>query len=140
MPPCPRCGSTDPGDCGCKPYARPSSGQLDLFAPDGRELARELYGGPAPFQRHSDTSREAAERVEPVAETERGRVLALLRENAYQDGLTDEEMQSSLDMNPSTQRPRRIELVRSGHVVDSGERRKTEAGRRAVVWVAAENA
>ncbi|NBW23185.1 MAG: hypothetical protein EBR82_86100, partial [Caulobacteraceae bacterium] len=59
------------------------------------------------------------------------RVLQLLA--ACPDGLTDEEMQTRLGMNPSTQRPRRIELVRRGLVVECGTRR-TASGRMAVVW------
>lgn len=49
------------------------------------------------------------------------------------EGATDDEMQVSLNMNPSTQRPRRIELVERGLVVASGQR-KTRSGRAATVW------
>lgn len=52
-------------------------------------------------------------------------------------GATDEEIQTALALNPSTQRPRRIELVKAGRVYDSGNRRKTLANLDAVVWVAA---
>jgi hypothetical protein len=62
------------------------------------------------------------------------RVLDLLRENAA--GMTDEEQQAALAMNPSTQRPRRVELVRRGLVVEAGTR-KTSSGRMATVWRAA---
>jgi DNA-binding IclR family transcriptional regulator len=61
-------------------------------------------------------------------------VLELLQ--ATPDGLTDEEMQKRLGMNPSTQRPRRIELARRGMVVEAGTR-KTASGRNASVWRAA---
>jgi hypothetical protein len=60
-------------------------------------------------------------------------VLDLLRD-VLPHGLTDEQMQTYLGMNPSTQRPRRIELVRSGLVVDSGFKRPTRSGRDATVW------
>jgi DNA-binding IclR family transcriptional regulator len=59
------------------------------------------------------------------------KVLELLR--ATPEGLTDEEVQRRLDMNPSTQRPRRIELARRGLVVEAGTRR-TASGRMATVW------
>jgi DNA-binding IclR family transcriptional regulator len=59
------------------------------------------------------------------------KVLELLR--ATPEGLTDEEVQRRLDMNPSTQRPRRIELARRGLVVEAGTR-KTVSGRMATVW------
>jgi predicted ArsR family transcriptional regulator len=59
------------------------------------------------------------------------RVLELLQ--ATPDGRTDEEMARRLAMNPSTQRPRRIELARRGLVVTCGTRR-TASGRNADVW------
>ena len=46
---------------------------------------------------------------------------------------TDEEIATQLAMNPSTVRPRRIELVRRGLVVEDGTRR-TASGRMACVW------
>jgi hypothetical protein len=88
-----------------------------------------------PFQRHSPTSEEAAERHEPRARTERARVLDAIRKSV-EDGLTDEECQDALLMNPSTQRPRRVELVKGGFVVDSGRTRPTHAGYPAAVWIA----
>jgi len=88
-----------------------------------------------PAQRHSATSVEAAQAIEPRAATLRRRVLDYLRECGGR-GATDEEMQLHLGMNPSTQRPRRIELVEAGFVRDSGATRQTQSGRKAVVWVA----
>lgn len=89
-----------------------------------------------PAQAHSPTSRAAGESVRASAGTLRARVLAALRD-AGPDGLTDEQMQMRLGMNPSTQRPRRIELVKSGHVVAALACRPTASGRAATVWVAA---
>lgn len=87
----------------------------------------------APYQPHSDTSREAAERIEPRTGTLRASVLRFLR--AYGPA-TDEQVQRALAMGPSTQRPRRVELVRAGLVRDSGQRGETDSGRRAVRWEA----
>ncbi len=96
----------------------------------------DLFEFVAPkYVRGSQTSLEAAIAAEPRAGTQRYRVLDLLRRSVT--GLTDDEMQGYLDMNPSTQRPRRIELVSAGLAKDSGETRMTPSGRRAVVWVAA---
>lgn len=50
-------------------------------------------------------------------------------------GATDEEIQTQLGMNPSTQRPRRIEWVQARAVKASGRTRKTIAGVVAIVWV-----
>ena len=54
-------------------------------------------------------------------------------------GATDEEIQIGLGMNPSTERPRRIELMRRDPpaIVESGTR-PTRSGRHAAVWVAVE--
>jgi hypothetical protein len=49
-------------------------------------------------------------------------------------GATDEEIQTALDMNPSTQRPRRVELVDQGLIQDSGRTRLTRSKRAAAVW------
>ncbi len=87
-----------------------------------------------PYQRHSATSREAAELAVPLSGKYRLKVLLHLQSRG-EEGSTDEEMQLALEMNPSTQRPRRGELVTKGLVRDSGVRRKTRTGRAAVVWV-----
>jgi len=89
-----------------------------------------------PAQQHSPTSREAAGRIAPVTGELRRRVYDFIRERG-QEGATDEEMQVALDMGPSTQRPRRVELVRGGFVIDSGRTRLTKSGRKAVVWIVA---
>lgn len=65
----------------------------------------------------------------------RERVAAFLRDRGSH-GATDDEMQVALSMDPSTQRPRRIELVRAGRAIESGGHRLTRAGLDAVVWVA----
>ncbi len=85
----------------------------------------------APFQSHSDTSREAAERIEPARNTLKAKVFAYM---VAVGEATDEQMQLTLQMNPSTQRPRRKELVDSGHLRDSGRTALTKSGRRAVLW------
>lgn len=87
----------------------------------------------APSQRASATSRDAAERIAPGAPTLRVQVLAYIEQHPA--GLTDEEVQLGLGMNPSTQRPRRIELQRDGMVAPAGTR-KTTSGRKATVWQA----
>lgn len=92
-----------------------------------------LPAGPTPpAQRHSDTSVEAAHAIESTAATLRGKVMRLLQD--FSSGMTDEEIQEALGMNPSTERPRRVELVVMGLVEDSGVRKLTHSGRRAVVW------
>ena len=92
----------------------------------------DLFAGPPPAQRHRPTSRAAAASTEARSPSLRSVVLELLRSEGP---LTDEAMQQRLAMNPSTQRPRRIELVRLGLVEEAGEG-TTSSGRRAVLWAA----
>jgi hypothetical protein len=91
-----------------------------------------LFTQRAPSVNGSATSAAAADSLGPATlNAMQRRVLELLRENPH--GLTDEEQQAALAMNPSTQRPRRIELARRGLVVEAGTR-KTASGRMATVW------
>lgn len=92
-----------------------------------------------PFQAHSETSRQAAIAIEPNSEALLWQVSRYIR-SCGDDGCTDEEGYTALDMNPSTYRPRRIDLYDMGRVKDSGRRRRTKAGRQAVVWVSTEKA
>jgi predicted ArsR family transcriptional regulator len=85
----------------------------------------------AKYQPHSDTSREAAEQIEPREGTLRRLVLDYLRKFGPS---TDEQMQENLEMAQNTQRPRRIELVDRGFVRDSGRTAPTKSGRAAVLW------
>lgn len=104
----------------------------------GDEKPRQVWEpASTPYQRHSETSLEAAVKAEPNAHTQLYRVLEQLRA-CPGSGLTDEEMQTKLGMNPSTQRPRRVDLVSRGLVVDSGRTRLTRSGRKATVWAARE--
>lgn len=90
-----------------------------------------------PFQRHSDTSREAADAMKYSAETLRETVFNYLNYRGA-EGATDEEIQDDLDMAGNTERPRRRELQEAGKVRDSGMRRTTKTGRQAVVWTTRE--
>ena len=91
-----------------------------------------LFTQRAPSVNGSITSAKAADSLGPATLNALQRqVLELLA--ATPDGLTDEEQQRLLGMNPSTQRPRRIELARRGLVVEAGTRR-TASGRMATVW------
>ena len=82
-----------------------------------------------------DHRREARERIEPKAKSLRAQLLEWLSKRP--NGATDEEMQEGVPMSPSTQRPRRGELVRDGLVRKMpGNGRKTRSGRSATVWEA----
>ena len=88
-----------------------------------------------PFQKHSETSREAANAM-------RGKASKTLRAKVYRaivasgdKGMTDPEIQAELQLTGSSQRPRRIRLVELGLVIDSGKCRESATGRRCTVWV-----
>ncbi len=84
---------------------------------------------------HPSTSHEAAERVLPKTGTQRARVLYEIKAWSHVGmGRTDEELQTLLDMNPSSERPRRIELLNMGWIENSGQTRITRSGAKAIVW------
>lgn len=92
-----------------------------------------LFTQRAPSVNGSITSAKAADSLTPATlNAMQSKVMRFL-ETCGAFGATDEEMQLALGMNPSTQRPRRIELVRRGLVVECGTRR-TSSGRNASVW------
>ncbi len=92
------------------------------------------YHGKPPSQRHSPTSREAADQIESQLNKLQQEVLSFLQGRG-EYGATDEEIQKALDMAQNTERPRRRELQLKDLVCDSGHKRLTSSGRRAVVWV-----
>jgi len=94
-------------------------------------LQRSLFD-PQPYQKHSATSREAAEHIAGSANTLRKKVYDYLRSEP--EGATDMEMQVVLGMDGSTQRPRRVKLVELGLVRDSGRTKKSSSGRTVTVW------
>lgn len=91
-----------------------------------------LFSRPAPSVRGSVTSAAAADSLDGAAlNALQRRVLEFLR--GRPEGATDEEIIRGTGLNPSTARPRRIELARRGLVVEAGTRR-TSSGRNASVW------
>lgn len=81
------------------------------------------------------TTRAAAESMKGVSGRQRLRVLRAI-EAAGRRGMTDEEVCDELGINPSSERPRRGELLDSGLITESGKTRRTKSGRQATVWVA----
>jgi hypothetical protein len=85
----------------------------------------------------SDTSREAAERMVSAASAQAARVFHFIAERG-KEGATDHEVQAELGMTGDSERPRRWSLHRAGLIRDSGQRRKSPAGRQAIVWIKAD--
>ena len=97
-----------------------------------------LYGGNAPHVAGSVTSKAAGASVDRVSM--RDRVETKIRVHSggrFPYGLTDDEIEQTLDMRHQTVSARRRELVLLGKVVDSGRTRPTRSGRQATVWVTA---
>jgi hypothetical protein len=94
---------------------------------------------PAHHNAPAGTSKEAARRIEGHSPKARRRVHDFIRDRGPH-GATDEEGEFALGIKPQSYTPRRGELVALGLVVDSGQRRKTESGRPAAVWITPEHA
>jgi hypothetical protein len=95
------------------------------------EMAKipDLFSQP-PYQRHSETSKAAADSVKESAGT--------LREQVYDcivqwGPICDEVISAMTGIPPNTVRPRRVELLRAGRIKAWGKTR-TRSGRSAVAW------
>lgn len=115
--------------------------ELELFHPDGRVKRHAL---PKVRARRGDpsTSHDAAAGVEADERTwTHQRVVAILERHGPS---TDQEIAHAYEYmarqydwppcSPSGLRTRRSELQRDGKVRDTGERRRTVAGRGSIVW------
>lgn len=91
-----------------------------------------LFARPAPAQQHSVTSMAAADSIDRSTLNRLQRLIYDYLAD-HPDGATDEEIATACGLNPSTSRPRRIELERRGLVVQDGTRR-TKSGRMAAIW------
>jgi hypothetical protein len=91
-----------------------------------------LFAPRPPSARGSVTSAAAADSLDgDTLNAMQRRVLVYIAGRA--DGATDEEIATALSLNPSTARPRRIELARRGLIVKCGTRRTTSR-RLAALW------
>jgi len=102
---------------------------VDRLKPAGEYVEPGL-----PPHNGTETSRDAAIHVYPRAGTLRRRVLdAVLAAPA---GLTRDEVEVAADMLGSTVRPRVVELIAGGFLVETLTKRKTRSGEDAFVLVA----
>jgi hypothetical protein len=90
----------------------------------------------APFAVTSETSRAAAHSVEPTAVSLCGQILAALKARGA-SGLTCAEVEDRFGLRHQTASARLWDLRTRAYIRDSGARRETSSGRKAVVWVAA---
>lgn len=108
---------------------------LEVFA--AREAAGVKPWPLVPHVKGSDTSRAAAESMEPHAGTLEAQVLIAIRASGS-GGLTDDELEQLLGLSHQTTSARRRALVIRCLVKDSGARRPTRSGRGATVWIRAD--
>lgn len=128
---------TDP----CLLPRSPDPDQGVLFAPPPPPEAIRHAGDPHVYlpAEARPTQVAAAAAVLPRTGTQRARVLAEIKRSG-RGGLTDEEIGARLDLGGNSVRPRRLKLVESGLVVDSGDRRPTPGGGPAIIWVTPDHA
>lgn len=103
-----------------------------------------LHAESLPYAPGSDTSREAAETGRTNAAKWRARVAAMF---AAQDttkpghsdsyGYTADELAAWFGVPANTIAPRITALQQDGEIIDTGLRRRTRSGKRAVVWASA---
>ena len=103
--------------------------QLALFKEAKSDLQLK-----APYARGSDTSKEAAESIEPSSGTLRAHVLGFIKRRGKR-GMTCDELEHASGLTHQTASARINELMKLQAIRDSGKRRRTRSGRNAVVWV-----
>jgi predicted ArsR family transcriptional regulator len=101
---------------------------IRLFEDSPLESAWWQNHGPKAVH-HSQTSIDAAAAIKPG--TLRAQVLELIQR--HPEGLTDEEGTELSGLNPSTYRPRRVELA-TMNLIEAVGTAKTKSGRQAQVW------
>jgi hypothetical protein len=109
--------------------------KTDCGSYDARKPVTATSEPPAPYVAGSDTSREAAALIGPKASSLRAKVLRYITHQGSR-GATDDEIQEMLKMDPSTERPRRIELEEARLIEKTESTRYTRSGRLAGVYVA----
>ncbi|MBI4208559.1 MAG: hypothetical protein HY538_02485 [Deltaproteobacteria bacterium] len=84
---------------------------------------------------HQETSKEAAESLRTYAKSLALKTLHYIQsQGSY--GATCWDIEKNCRMRHQTASARIRDLVKQGRIRDSGMRRETESGRRAIVWLA----
>ena len=98
-----------------------------------QNLFHDIFGSRYPDKpgfKAQETSREAAESMEPTASgLQRDCLLVLLT-----DSMTADEVAERLNKSILAIRPRLSELLLKGLIKDSGSRRQNASGKYAIVW------
>jgi hypothetical protein len=111
------------------------STQAPLFVPTAQgEVPASRW---APPSVNTDTSRQAAAAIAPRLSALQETILSHVQWSG-ETGATCEELEENLKLRHQTCGPRLRELATAGRVVDTGIRRRTRSGRKAIVWLARE--
>jgi hypothetical protein len=88
----------------------------------------------APGHRNVPTSIEAADAIAPNLGRLQRLVLGVIKDRGAV-GATADECAAALSMDRWSTQPRTSELRRKGLIVDSGQRRRNETRKNAIVWI-----
>jgi len=91
---------------------------------------------PVAYHNGTLTSRKAAEVIRPCVNSQAAKVWGFI-ESQGERGATDKEIQSGLQMDGNSQRPRRVWLMRNGFVKPKGAPCEHVVRERSIVWVVA---
>jgi hypothetical protein len=83
------------------------------------------------------TSIAAAQKILPKTGSLRRKVYEYILNEGLR-GATDQEMETTLNIDGNTIRPTRISLVKDGFIMDTGTTRKNQHGNDCIVWRSAE--
>ena len=89
-----------------------------------------------PYQKHSETSRQAAEE-NTTAATLREKIFQMIKDSG-QHGMIADEVRQRINKSSNSTIPRLVELNRAGRIVKLQETRKTRSNRNANVYVVPE--
>ena len=111
--------------------------QLTLvYPPEPRKRARARRSYGLPYAQ-TDTSFDAAESMRARVPTLEAKVLAFIEARGA-EGATCDEVLIGCELTHQCGSARVSELARRGAIVDSGQRRLTRGGRKAIVYVTAD--
>ena len=117
--------------------------QMEMFHPSnglGRYKETVAINTPTVAIRHdaTDTSREAGEKAKPNSGKQRELIHFWVKWAGKSEakGMTADELSMLLELPAQSVSARINGLHKDGHIMDSGERRRTRYGRNAIVWVA----
>lgn len=115
--------------------------QLSLFDDVKVDSTYGVEYTPAPYQKHSETSKEAAKKIDAVNQPLRGigkrenQLLELLQ-SRESFGVTESEVQALFNWSGDYQRPAMRNLLQHSFVEKTERKRKNAKGNDCSIWIA----